>query len=162
PPTANAGLNQTLEATSAAGAPVTLSGSGSDPDNDPIVFTWSESGLTLGTGATITVTLPIGLHTVALTTDDGHGGTGTSSVLITVQDTKPPVFTPPANQTLEATGPAGTPATFSATATDVVDGSRPVICSPSSGSTFPLGATTVGCSSTDLHGNTSTGSFTII
>ncbi|WP_371321789.1 HYR domain-containing protein, partial [Vibrio parahaemolyticus] len=32
---------------------------------------------------------------------------------------------------------------------------------PASGSTFPLGTTTVNCSATDNHGNTSTCSFTV-
>lgn len=161
PPTANAGTNQTIEATSSAGAAVTLSGAGSDPDSDPLTFTWSENGVRLGTLAQITISLPIGSHTITLTADDGRGGTGTSTVLVIVQDTTPPIFTPPANQTLEATGPTGAVAVFSATATDLVDGVRPVICSPASGSTFPLGATTVACNSTDLHGNSSNGTFTL-
>jgi hypothetical protein len=161
PPTANAGTNQIMEATSPAGAVVTLSGSGSDPDNDSLTFTWSENGSNLGTGAQITVTLPIGMHTITLIADDGRGGTGTSTVQISVQDTKPPVFTPPASQTLEATSPTGAIATFSATATDIVDGARPVICSPASGSTFSLGTTTVNCTSTDVRGNSSSASFTI-
>ncbi len=161
PPTAQAGPPQTLEATSSAGTAVTLSGSGSDPDNDPLTFTWSENGSPLGTGAQIQVTLPIGAHIITLTADDGRGGTGTSTVLITVQDITPPALTLPASQTLEATGPAGSVATFSATAMDLVDGARPAVCSPASGSVFPLGTTTVGCSASDLHGNSAPGTFTI-
>src|SRR5205085_441849 len=34
-------------------------------------------------------------------------------------------------------------------------------CSPSSGSTFPVGTTTVTCSATDSHGNTGSASFTV-
>lgn len=150
-----------IEATSPAGALVTLSGSGSDPDNDPLTFTWSESGVTLGTGTPISITLPIGVHTITFAADDGRGGTGTSTVLVTVQDTTPPVLTMPANQTLEATGPAGAMAVFSASSTDLVDGARPVVCSPASGSTFPLGATLVNCTATDLHGNSAQGSFLV-
>jgi hypothetical protein len=37
----------------------------------------------------------------------------------------------------------------------------PVFCAPPSGSTFPLGLTTVQCSATDAHNNTAHGSFTI-
>jgi hypothetical protein len=36
-----------------------------------------------------------------------------------------------------------------------------VICNPPSGSTFPIGTTTVPCSATDASGNTATGSFTV-
>jgi uncharacterized repeat protein (TIGR01451 family) len=93
PPTANGGTNQIVEATGPAGAPVTLSGSGSDPDNDPLTFTWSESGSTIGTGAQITVTFPIGLHNITLTADDGRGGTGSSTVMIIVRDTIAPKIT---------------------------------------------------------------------
>ena len=37
----------------------------------------------------------------------------------------------------------------------------PVTCTPASGSTFPLGATTVSCSATDKAGNTATGTFAV-
>src|SRR5262249_51264756 len=50
---------------------------------------------------------------------------------------------------------------FSVSATDLVDGTVPVSCVPASGSTFPLGQTTVDCSATDAHGNTGNGSFTV-
>jgi hypothetical protein len=50
---------------------------------------------------------------------------------------------------------------FSAGATDSVDGVRPVACTPSSGSTFALGTTPVTCSASDAHGNTTSGSFAI-
>jgi len=48
---------------------------------------------------------------------------------------------------------------FTVTATDLVDGNVTATCAPPSGSTFPLGTTTVQCSATDLHGNTGHGSF---
>ena len=160
-PTANAGTNQTVEASAPAGAAVTLAGSGSDPNNDPLTFTWSEGGTSLSNSAQLTVTLSVGVHTLTLTANDGRGGVGTSTVTITVQDTTPPTFTPPASQVLEATGPAGAAANFSTTATDIVDGTDPVLCTPASGATFALGTTTVVCTATDRHGNASTAAFTI-
>jgi hypothetical protein len=51
--------------------------------------------------------------------------------------------------------------TFSATATDLVDGTDPVTCTPASGSTFAFGQTTVNCTVTDKHRNTTSGSFTV-
>jgi Ca2+-binding RTX toxin-like protein len=42
-----------------------------------------------------------------------------------------------------------------------VDGNVPVDCSPASGSTFPIGETTVNCSATDNAGNTANGSFKV-
>src|SRR5262249_22474817 len=52
-------------------------------------------------------------------------------------------------------------ATFGATASDLVDGSDPVVFSVLSGATFALGTTTVTYSATDAHGNSSAGSFTV-
>ncbi len=47
------------------------------------------------------------------------------------------------------------------TVTDIVDGSRPVNCAPASGSTFPIGMTTVMCTASDTRGNSSNASFTV-
>jgi hypothetical protein len=62
---------------------------------------------------------------------------------------------------MEATSAAGATVTYSASATDIVDGSPAVNCSPASGSVFALGTTTVNCSATDSHGQTGAGSFTV-
>jgi photosystem II stability/assembly factor-like uncharacterized protein len=89
---------------------------------------------------------------------------GTDSAGISVRrplDSTPPVLFLPANLTVEATGPTGAPVTFSASANDDHDGWVPVTCSPASGSTFPLGTTTVTCSATDAAANTATGTFTV-
>lgn len=50
---------------------------------------------------------------------------------------------------------------FAVTARDAVDGQVPVVCSPRSGSRFPLGRTTVTCSADDTSGNTATTRFTV-
>ena len=92
---------------------------------------------------------------------DAHGNTGSASFAIKVVDTTPPIVTVPANKTVDATTPAGRVVTFAASASDIVDGSLTPKCSPSSGSTFPIGMTTVTCSATDAHGNTGSAAFTI-
>jgi hypothetical protein len=51
--------------------------------------------------------------------------------------------------------------TFIATASDLVDGAIPALCTPPSGSTFPIGNTSVNCHATDAAGNTGNGSFTV-
>ena len=53
--------------------------------------------------------------------------------------------------------------TFTATATDAVDGTDTVACTPSSGATLPVGHTTVTCTATDNAGNTATSkSFDVV
>jgi hypothetical protein len=70
---------------------------------------------------------------------------------------------PSAPPAAEATSPQGAEVTYAAaTATDLVDGSVDVSCTPASGSTFPLGTTEVTCTATDAAGNEATGSFNVI
>jgi hypothetical protein len=66
----------------------------------------------------------------------------------------------PPNVITNATSTAGATVTFAATAADL-SGPTTITCSPASGSTFPIGTTTVGCQARDASGNVSTGSFTV-
>ena len=77
-------------------------------------------------------------------------------------DTIPPVIVVPSNMivNLNSTSIIPTPVTFSFTATDNV-GVVTQSCNPSSGSTFPIGISTVICTATDKAGNLSKASFTI-
>jgi len=76
-------------------------------------------------------------------------------------DTTPPVITVPGSITVNATSPTGAVVTYSVSATDPDDAVASVTCMPASGSTFPIGTTTVTCTATDTHGNTSSASFTV-
>ena len=76
-------------------------------------------------------------------------------------DTTPPVISVPAPITADATSPSGTVVTYSVSATDPDDAVASLNCVPASGSTFPIGTTTVHCTATDTHGNTSTADFTV-
>ncbi|MCC6297776.1 MAG: HYR domain-containing protein [Anaerolineales bacterium] len=142
----------TTEATGPAGAAVGFSATSTDNlDASPTVICAPASGSTF----------PLGTTAVSCTATDQAGNSRTSGFSITVVDTTPPTLTLPANPTLEATSPSGAVATFSASASDIVDGALPVTCIPPSGSVFALGTTTVNCSSSDTSGNTANGSFTI-
>lgn len=85
----------------------------------------------------------------------------TGSFIVTVVDTKAPELQLPANITAQATSMHGAEVTFTAAASDVVDGSRPVTCTPPSGSLFGLGTTVVACSASDAAGNGANGTFSV-
>lgn len=153
PPVLTLPANMIAEATSAAGALVTFSATAKDAvDGSRAVTCLPASGSTFSLGSTV----------VACSASDLSGNTATGSFTITVRDTTPPVLTLPANLTLEATGPSGAVATFAASAVDVVDGVRPVSCTPSSGSSFPLGTTVVSCAASDLSGNKAASTFSVL
>ncbi len=87
--------------------------------------------------------------------------TQTLDLVPPVVDTTPPTLTLPFNMTVEATSGVGAVANFSVVGLDGVDGSVTVSCNPASGFSFSFGTTRVTCSSTDLQGNTSSGSFPV-
>lgn len=92
-PVANAGADQTKEA-SAATTSVTLNGSAStDADGDALTYSWSLNGDVVSTSATPTVSLGLGDHTFMLTVTDGKGGSDTDEVTISIIDTTAPAIT---------------------------------------------------------------------
>lgn len=91
-PIADAGADKTTVVSSSCQASVMLDGTrSSDADGDSLTFSWT-GAFGRVTGATPTVTLPKGVHTITLTVDDGKGGTATDSVVVTVVDNTPPVI----------------------------------------------------------------------
>ena len=93
----------------------------------------------------------------------GFGGTAIDDTWLFTgaQDTTPPVITAPADLVVPATDPTGATVTFAVSALDAVDGPVPVSCTPGSGSTFPIGPTTVTCTAHDTAGNPATARFAI-
>lgn len=165
PPTANAGqLPATLEALFATGAPVNLNGSGSDPDGDPVTFSWTDNGNVIATSAATTVTLAIGTHSIVLTVSDNKGAkTSTTAQTVVVRDTTPPTISGvPAAITTAATSASGANVNYTMpTAADLVDGVVQVVADKASGSLFAVGATTVKFTATDARGNAATAQFTV-
>jgi len=105
-------------------------------------------------------TFPLGATTVNCSATDASGNTGNASFTVTVQDTTPPTLTLPGNQTVSVNGVTSAIVGYTATASDGGTVLTPS-CTPASGSSFPLGITSVSCSVTDAAGNTSSGSFTV-
>ena len=98
---------------------------------------------------------PLGVSTVHCTATDTNG-TGTLDIEVIVTDTTPPVLTLPDDITT-----TNRVVTYTATATDLVDGAITPVCEPASGSTFDVGTTTVTCTATDSSLNEATGTFTV-
>ncbi|KAA3601518.1 MAG: hypothetical protein DWQ06_07825 [Calditrichaeota bacterium] len=98
PPTANAGSNQTIT----EGLQVTLDGSGSsDPENDPLNYTWTQTSgttVTLSSNSVVnpTFTAPeingSEILTFSLVVDDGSLSSSASTVGITVNDKAPTIY----------------------------------------------------------------------
>jgi hypothetical protein len=105
----------------------------------------------------------VGTHTMSASYTDGvNFASSSGSTAFTVVDVVPPVISGAVDLIVEANGPSGSVVIFSPTATDDVDGAVTVICSPPSGTTFPLGTTTVTCTARDHTGNVATASFTVM
>jgi hypothetical protein len=96
----------------------------------------------------------LGATAVTLTVTDNNGAQDMCTAIVTVEDHEKPSVTCPAPITVECTGPAGAPATFSASGADNCPGVT-TACVPPSGSTFPLGTTAISCAATDGSGNVS-------
>lgn len=153
PPVVTVPGGMTLEATSAAGAAASFTVTANDAVDGPVAVTCSPAS-----GSTF----PIGTTTVYCSARDAAGNTGTGSFTVTVRDTTAPSITVPSTiSSVEATGSAGAVVSYSVSANDIVDGAVSVSCSPLSGSTFPVGTTTVNCSATDSRGNSAQKSFQI-
>ena len=105
---------------------------------------------------------PLGTTTVQASATDAAGNTATGSFTVTVQDTTPPVVTPPANVSVPATSPSGAVVTYpAASATDAVTVSPVITYSQNGGTVFSIGTTTVNVSAQDAAGNIGRGSFTV-
>ena len=134
------------EAQSAAGAKVSFdTPSALDAVAGPLAASCSPAaGSTFGLGSA----------TVTCTATDPAGNTGMSTFTVTVVDTTPPALTAPAGPiAVDATGPRGAAVSFAVSALDAVDGVVAPSCSRSSGSTFPIGDTSVTCTAVDAHKN---------
>ena len=176
PPVANSGPDQIVSAGATCQAIVTLNGAASsDPDGDTLTYGWTIDNLlpppilfsptdpSTGavTGPTPSGPLPLGTHTITLTVNDGHGGTSSDTVVVTVRDVMPPTFTSvPAPVTLEQSSASGTAFTV-AMPTTADNCSGAVVVSSNAPAIFPRGVTTVTFTAADAAGNSATATTTV-
>ncbi|NUQ84658.1 MAG: HYR domain-containing protein [Anaerolineales bacterium] len=145
PPILSLPADITTEAMGSFGAAVTFTASASDLVSGSVSVTCSPaSGSAFALGAT----------TVNCSASDSSGNIAYGSFNVTVTDTTPPVISPHEDVTVGTSSGSGTVVVYSPPATtDVVDGAGVAVCTPTSGSLFPVGITTVTCTATDSHGN---------
>ncbi len=144
--------DQTLEATSPAGAIATFNFAATDVV-DPAP--------SLSCDATSGAVFPFGPTPVSCTATDASGNSSVAMFTITVQDTMDPMITAaPPSATVEATGPSGASVTWFFDATDAADPALDLSCTPPQG-VFGIGVTPVVCTATDDSGNSSSISFSI-
>jgi hypothetical protein len=125
PPVADAGPDQIVHDEDRTGVePVTLHGEGShDSDGTITNYLWKEGATTLasGPGATPTILLPLGVHTITLTVTDNGGATGSDTVVVTVNS--PPRADAGPDQTVTDTDGSGDePVTLDGTGSGDSDG----------------------------------------
>ena len=100
--------------------------------------------------------------TCSATDNAGNVGSATFTVTVTYTDVTLPIITVPDNISSSSISESGMVITYTnTTATDNVAVTTGPTCDPTSGSTFPIGTTTVTCTASDAAGNTTTETFTV-
>ena len=144
--------NVVAEATSASGAVVNY------PAATAADAVWLTS-LTYSQGSG--TVFPLGTTTVIVTAGDWMNNTSTGTFTVTVRDTTAPVVAAHADVIFEATSASGALVTYApGNATDAV-GVTSLTYWPPSGTTFPLGTTTVTLTARDAVNNIGAGTFTV-
>lgn len=124
PPVADAGPDQVIYAGLDGMAKVTVNGSTStDPDGDALGFAWAwaiGANLYQSNGVSLTIELPIGVHTVQLMVNDGHVNSQPDEVNITVlPPNTPPMIVCHPLVAVDATGAEGAAVNVSVEVQDV-------------------------------------------
>ncbi len=147
----------TVNASSPLGATVTYMVSASDPDDPP-------GQLTISCSPASGSTFPIGTTTVNCSASDPAGNHTSGSFQVVVRDVTAPTLSLPGTVTVNASSPSGAVVTYTVTAADPdnLPSQLTISCSPASGSTFPIGTTTVTCTASDPSGNTASGGFQVV
>jgi hypothetical protein len=135
---------------------VVATGAPSASDNCPNVTVRGErsDGQALGNA------YPVGVTTIKWTATDAAGNYSSATQTITVTDNEAPHLAVPNDFEVNATSPGGATVAFAdmLRATDNV-GVVSVVCTPASGSVFPIGYSDIECVARDAAGNSTSGKF---
>ena len=142
--------NVVVTVVSNCSANASIDNGSSDPDaGDSITLSQSPPG-----------PYALGVTIVTLTATDHHGATNSCAATVTVIDNFTPTIICPSNITVSAVSPTGTVVFY--TAPTVIGGCGTTVTStPSSGSLFGIGNTTVTCTAADPHGLTNSCTFNV-
>jgi hypothetical protein len=140
-----------------------------DPTNTtlvvgPVAATLTSGGVTSGSPTLVTPSAGGSFRMRTMYVGNGFYNASADLDVVTIAptNTPPALVLPGGTLVAEATSAAGAAVSYGVSATDTEDDPEPTpACSPASGSTFPLGDTSVSCSVTDSGGLTTTGSFTV-
>jgi uncharacterized delta-60 repeat protein len=142
-----------------------------NPDGTPdLGFGTGGKVLTVPTGATGAQASAVALQADGRIVASGHAYLANGNQVFALArylgdptDDVAPVLALPTILARNATSPDGATVDYrgEVSATDNVDGSVAVVCSPASGGLFPIGDTTVSCSATDAAGNSASASFVV-
>jgi hypothetical protein len=153
------GPSNPAEATGPNGAVVTYTNPTATDSNGGAVTVACASSDGLKTSGSL---FPIGVTPIdCVATDASNNSIEVENMFaITVADRTAPVVGAAANIVVTATGATGAVVSYQTpSVTDAVGAT--IVCVPPSGSTFPIGTTTVTCTATDAAGNRTVRSFTV-
>jgi len=94
-----------------------------------------------------------GSYPIIVVATDSDGAQTTRTATVTVADLTRPFVAIGAPSTVQATSPAGAPVTYTASASDNLDGDITPNCSPASGTVLPIGTHPIECFAVDAAGN---------
>jgi hypothetical protein len=129
----------------------------------PTVFDPCSGGFTVSCNPNSGSFFPVGINSVTCMVTDACGGSATCPFTVTVVDTEPPTIICPDDMMVGINpSQSGTIVDYpNPTVFDNCPEGVTWLCTPSSGSFFPVGTNTVTCIAADAAGNTSECSFTI-
>ena len=167
PPMTSAGVSTAANGNGWNKTPVTVTlfatdnagGWGVDSISYSLSGAQSGSG-TVPNGGTVTISAE-GQTTLTYFATDVAGNAESARTLVLRIDLTAPTLSVPADFSVDATGPGGASVTYDVTGSDTSGIAPAIACLPVSGSTLPIGASTISCTATDAADNSASATFNV-